>query len=174
MDPYQLSTHQWLLRSLNAGLLTGVLGLLAIWTDGIWLVPSLGPSILMQCFMPRARESSFRHVVIGQSIGMLSGIFAVILAGAVGDSSELATGTLRPDQVLAAVLSVMTTLLLQLGTKTLHPPAASTALMWALGSLSLNASDLVSTVLAIALVGALGEPVRRWEATRLPADWRRL
>lgn len=173
-NPSQLSASQWLLRSMNAGLVTGMLGIVAIWSSTVWLIPSLGPSILMQCFMPRADESRFRHVVLGQLLGVAAGILAVTLAGAIGEPSELATGMLRPAQVIAAALSVVATLLLQIRVRALHPPAASTALMWALGSISLTPSGLVSTVVAITLVGVLGEPVRRWEANRLPADWRRI
>ena len=167
-DYSRLSVLQWLGKTLNAGVVTAIIGALALWSSRAWLIPSLGPSILMQCYMPHSRESRVYSVVVGQWSGMAAGIVAVAVAGSAGGPSELAAGALRPDQVIAAVLALTLTLLLQIPLRAVHPPAASTALLWAIGSVPFSLHAVVTVAGAIGLVGLIGEPVRRWEARRIP------
>jgi len=166
-----LSRHQWLLRTLNAGGVTAAVGGMALFMDQVWLVPSLGPSILMQCYMPRSPESGLYPLAVGQLLGVVAGVIAVLSVGLVlGLPPSDAGPGLQPNQVVAAVIALLLTLLLQILLRALHPPAASTAMLWALGQIPVSFGQVVGIGGAIALVAAVGEPVRRWEAKRLPED----
>jgi hypothetical protein len=166
-----LSSPQWLLRTLNAGGVTAAVGGMALLMDQVWLVPSLGPSILMQCYMPRSPESRLYPLAVGQLLGVVAGLVAVGVVGlALGLPPADAGPGLHPNQVAAAVIALLLTLLLQILLRALHPPAASTAMLWALGQIPVSLGQVAGIGGAIALVAAVGEPVRRWEAKRLPKD----
>lgn len=66
------------------------------------------------------------------------------------------------------MLALLLTLLLQIGARALHPPAASMAMLRATGTVALTLHHVLATAGAVAVVGLIGEPIRRWEAKRIP------
>ncbi len=164
---------RWWWGALGAGLVTGALGGLALWAHVPALIPSLGPSIIMQCYLPFSPNARPYQLMVGQLLGIGAGLIAVSLTGTGHLPSELASGALSPGQAMAAVVGVMLTLLAQVAAGAIHPPGASTALLFAVGSIRPNLEGISTVIWGILLVGIFGEGVRRWQAANMRREIRR-
>lgn len=151
----------WLWAPLAAALIILCVGLLALWVGQPWLFPSLGPTALMQAHVPTHRTARIYNVVIGHIMGITAGVLGVLVAGARLDPAVTLTHMLLPAQIWAAVIAVIATLLLQEAARASHPPAASTALLIAVGGFHVTVRDMMIILAGVLLVGLIGEPLRR-------------
>jgi len=137
MVPDTVSTRP-LRRSLAAGLLVGVAGLLAVLSGEPAVFPSLGPTAYVLAMNRGASAPGRRRVVGGHAIGVVAGLLAYHLLA----SGAVVTGSIEPLSVptlglaASAVLSVTLTALGMSVLDARHPPACATTLIVSLGLLS--------------------------------------
>lgn len=144
-----------------------VAGLLLLAAGGIglafgepWLFPSLGPSAYMQVATPRQRSANLYCTFVGHMAGMLSGVIAVLVTGSSAAPPVVADAVLTPTRLYAAVIALALTVLTGLLLRALHPPAAATTLLFALGSLGTTAHGITTLVVGVAIIAVLGETAR--------------
>jgi hypothetical protein len=153
-----------------AGVLLLVVGLGGLLVGRPWLLPSLGPTAVLQVENAAHPTARIWNVIVGHVGGLLAGFVAVLLVRAANAPAVLADHVLVPERVAAAVLAIVLTVLLGGLLRASHPPAAATTLLVALGSIRTlpDALSLVGGVLVLALVG---EAVRRVRLERVtPAE----
>lgn len=142
-------------RSVHAGLLFAVLGLLAWATGRPFVFPSLGPSaFVLATDRPGDRPRPAR-VVGGHAVGAVAGLLAYALLA--GDASLAAVPPPRSPAGLRLAASGTLALALTSGgmvvTDTVHPPACATTLIVALGILS---TPLGVATIVVSVVGLVG------------------
>jgi hypothetical protein len=147
---------------LYAGVLFGVLGLVAALTRRPFIFPSLGPTAFMMAVQGRGEETAPRRVILGHAIGALAGLVAYALLvrnGSLGTSLETGSPGLF---VLASsgTVSVALTTWGMITSDTRHPPACATTLIVSLGILSTPA-DVGFILLAVLLLSGVHEWVPR-------------
>ncbi len=161
----------WIWAPLTAAGVMLFVGLLGVAANQPWLFPSLGPTVFLQAELPNHRTARFRNTVLGHLIGLSSGYLAVYLSGANQASSVLETGNLTAVRVGAAALTVAITILLMVLLRASHPPAVSTGLLVALGSIRPTPRDAVVVVAGVLLVAMLGEMLRRFRLGLIVGHW---
>ncbi len=126
---------------------------IAAWLTGLHLIfPSLGPSAF---FLATGDKKLFsaRSVIGGHFIGVVGGLIAYwsLAAG-------LAVGHFPPALsldnfrlVMSGVLSLVITITVMLGTKTVHPPACATTLIVSLGLLPMPFDGLLIMVAVVVM-----------------------
>jgi hypothetical protein len=140
-------------------LIVGIAGLLV---GRPWLLPSLGPTAVLQAENAAHPSARAWNVVIGHLGGLAAGFIGVFLFRAADAPVVLTDKVLAPERVGAAVVAIALTVLLGVLTRASHPPAAATTLLVALGSIAtaLDALNLIVGVLILALAGELLRRVR--------------
>ncbi len=119
----------YLFVGLNNALAIFVLGYVAHLTAWPLIFPSLGPTLFLAFYAPQRAISAPKNALLSHFLGCLIGILCFTLFKRLGLASHpLAFGT-----VVCAALTVGLTGSLMVFLKILHPPAASTALLAALG-----------------------------------------
>ena len=113
-----------------------------------FLVPSLGPSLMLAAVSPGREDATPAAIVIGHGAGLLAALAALLLCGLVGEPSALES-RVTLARVVAVSLALGLTLATMLVVGRLHAPAGATTLLVALGVLRAG-SDTV--VLGIAVV----------------------
>lgn len=148
---------------LAGGLLTLVPGLLGLAVGQPWLFPSLGPTAYLQALQPQQPASRFPNVVLGHLVGFAAGAAAVLVLGAAGEPSLFEAKRLAPPRVWASALAVALAVLVTVPLKAvaLHPPAAATTLLVALGGFRPTWADAGTVALGVLVVAVAGELVRR-------------
>lgn len=148
---------------LAAGLALAVVAVVALALGLPLLLPSLGPSAYLLGTQAPHPSTRAYNTVVGHALGLLAGFAAVTLLGATDAPAVLPSGGLTAARAAAAVLAVSLTLLAVVALRARHPPAATTALMVALGWVRTwhEASVLLGGVAVLAAVGAL----LRWART---------
>ncbi|MBF6599787.1 MAG: HPP family protein [Dehalococcoidia bacterium] len=146
----------------------GLVGLAGALSGRPWLFPSLAPSAFMQVKAPRRRESGFYNVVVGQFLGFGSAVAAIYLFELArrpmldGPSVHITAAT-----VASVVVAVLLTELLEVLLNASHPPGGAMALVIILGGYRLTATDTLSIVAGVLLVGVIGETARRLRVLQL-------
>lgn len=138
-----------------------VLGLSGLLTGMPWLFASLGPTIAIQAATPRQPIARPWNVVVGHGVAVVAALVSLYVTGAIHAPPFAVHQPLVIARVLAAALAVGLGLMLEFWLKANHPPAASTALLIALGIILPTPRGLAIVVLGIVLVAILGEVVRR-------------
>jgi hypothetical protein len=153
----------------SGGLLL-IVGLAGLLVGRPWLLPSLGPTAVLQTEAPAHPTSRAWNVVMGHLGGLLAGFAAVLIFNASHAPVVLVAKQLPPERVGAAVLAVLLTVLLGILLRASHPPAAATTLLVALGSIATlsDALNLAAAVLILAVIGELARRVRLGRVT--PAE----
>ena len=128
------------------------------------LFASLGPTVYEQVVKPELVSSKLYNVVVGHWIAIGCGFLALWLTGAWYVANPMTTGHFTGVRVWACVLAVAMTTLMTLLLKARQPAAEATALLIAIGSLQ-RPSDAWSIALAVAILGLVGEPIRRMRLT---------
>lgn len=166
--PKKPDQHAWAANAKKAlwgALATGgillVVGLLGLVADQPWLFPSLGPTAFLQVQTPYRPASSFYNTVVGHSVGLAAGFFAVLVLGAGDASSVMATHHLTAVRMWAAVLAMTLTMLVSLLLKAPHPPAAATTLLVALGGFAPTVNAALTVEAGVLIVAVIGEGLRR-------------
>lgn len=145
----------------TVGTLTLLVGLFGWVVDQPWLFPSLGPTAFLQVEQPQQPTSKFYNVVLGHLHGLASGLGVVLLLGANHAPALISTGEVTPVRVLAAVLAATLSMFLGFVLKASHPPAAATALLFALGSYKPTMHDVMTVVAGVLMFAIAGEFLRR-------------
>jgi hypothetical protein len=129
---------------------------------------SLGPTayeIVETSKRPSARPY---NIVVGNLIAVLAGFAALWMTGAWGVPRVSAHGV-PLDRVWAATIAALLTVFGTLLAQATQPAALSTTLLIALGIMQ-TARDGVIIMLAVLLITAIGEPIRRWRAKYAPPE----
>ena len=145
---------------LVAGLLIAAAGAIGLAFRQPWLFPSLGPTAYMQVAAPKYRSSNFYCTLVGHLTGMLCGLFAVWITGSSSAPPVVADARLTPVRLLAAAIALALTILTGLLLHAVHPPAAATTLIFALGSLNPTVRGMTILLIGVVIIAVLGEAAR--------------
>lgn len=123
---------------------------------------SLGPTAFELVEMPKRRSARPYSIVIGNLVAVLAALVALMLTHARPTPAVSASGVplLR---VWAAVLATALTVFVTLLVRATQPAALSTTLLISLGIMQ-TLKDATVIMIAVILMVAVGEPVRRWRA----------
>jgi hypothetical protein len=152
----------------NAGVI-GLIGAAGAWASEPWLIPSLGPSALVQIMTPRQPSARPWNTAIGQFVGLAAGFASVYALGAAA-APEVASGQpLTWARVAAAALAIGLTAAGQALLRAVDAPGAATSLLLALGKIKPTLYGAFLIVAGVLLVTVLGEAVR-WLVLRLEPE----
>ncbi|GAB3680158.1 hypothetical protein GCM10028857_02510 [Salinarchaeum chitinilyticum] len=146
---------------LHAGLLFGIVGVLAVATGQPAIFPSLGPTAYVLAIEHHGPRVARRRVIGGHAIGAVAGLLAyLLLAQGIVVTGGLSPGSTAAIRLAAAgVVSVTLTTWGMLATDATHPPACATTLIVSLGLLS----GVVEAAIILASVAVLSESHRLLE-----------
>lgn len=148
-------------------LLVGLAGLLV---GRPWLLPSLGPTAVLQAENPAHPTSRAWNVLMGHIGGLVAGFAGVFLFQASDAPAVLVSKELAPERVGAAAVAVLLTVLLGIFLRASHPPAAATTLLVALGAIA-TLEDAANLLAGVVILTVAGELLRRVRLERVaPAE----
>lgn len=134
---------------------------IAAWLTQTPLVfASLGPTAFEMIETPKRPSARPYNVIVGHLIGVLSAFLALYLTQA-WHTPGVASGSISILRVWAATIAALLTVFGTLLTKATQPAALSTTLVIALGPMQ-SPRDGLLIMVAILLMSAFGEPLRRW------------
>ena len=157
--PGKVSEAVW--SPVATSLIALVPGLVGLATGSLLLFPSLGPTALIQAHTPEHPSARFYNVVVAHLGALGCAYGAVALFGLTRAPSIFEQHHLSAARVGAAVLALALGTLLELLLRASHPPAASTALLVALGSFKPVLHDAVQVIFGVLIVATVGEGFRR-------------
>lgn len=143
----------------GAGLGLAVIGLLAWWTGQPLLFPSLGPSLMLVADSPSQPSAQTSNIVVGHTVGLLVGLFALVVTGLQGAPPATEAGTTGARVLATALALALTTVILHLLDRS-HAPAGATTLIVSLGLLE-SPHDLVAMFVSFLLLAGVCAVVRR-------------
>jgi CBS-domain-containing membrane protein len=110
---------------------------MAYLTELILLFPPLGPSAFILFHTPLAETATPRNVVLSHTLALLAGLGSLALTGLIfPDSAVDATAPLTWAKVIAITLAMGLSGMAMIVLGCVHPPAAATALIAAMGFLN--------------------------------------
>lgn len=112
-----------------------VLAFAAVLTGSPFVIPSLGPSAFLLFYRPTASSASPRNTLVGHALGAASGYVALIVTG-LRDAPPALSNGMTGGRVVAVGLALVLTTGAMVLLSVEHPPAVSTALVVALGTLT--------------------------------------
>ena len=128
-----------------------------------FIFPSLGPTAFEQVERPKAPSSRLYNVVIGHFVALACGFLALWLLHA-WNAPVVTTAKFVPlVRLAAATVAVILTIATTLALKANQPASLATTLLVSLGSMQ-TARDAVAIIVAVLILAAIGEPVRRFYA----------
>lgn len=128
-----------------------------------FIFPSLGPTAFEQVERPRAPSSRLYNVVVGHFVALGCGFLALWLSHA-WNAPVVTTAKVVPlARLAAAAIAVVLTVAATLALKANQPASLATALLVSLGSMQ-TPRDAFAIVVAVLILAAIGEPVRRFYA----------
>lgn len=140
--------------------LIAVIGLAAWMSHSPLLFASLGPTAFELIETPERPSARPYNIIVGNIIAIVGAFVALWLTGA-RSASPVSSAGLPLLRVWATVLAAMFTVFGTLLLKATQPAALSTALLISLGLMQ-TAKDAGLILLAIVLMTAMGEPIRRF------------
>ncbi|HET6934282.1 MAG TPA: HPP family protein [Candidatus Angelobacter sp.] len=143
----------------EAGLLFAIGGI-GVWLGLPLLFGSLGPTAYEQIEKPETKSARPYNVLAGHGIALACGFFALWVLGGFHEPLAASSGHLSATRLLAGVLACVLIALLSLLAKATQPAAFATGLLVTLGGYQSGRAAL-SIVIAVLLLTALGEPLRR-------------
>jgi hypothetical protein len=156
---------------LVSALSIAVLGGAALISGQPWIVPSLGPSIYLAGESPAHPSARFLNTVIGHLIAIIVAVLTVRALGAQDAPPVLLTGIVTGTRVWAALIALTLTALITVLVRRPHPPAAATALLFALGALEPTRNAMIAVGIGVLIVAGTNEVLRqvrlRGSVTRL-------
>ena len=159
------------LSPLAAGLALLAPAALAVATGRVLLFASLGPTAVMQAHEPRHKSSRFYAVVVSHLVGFCAGSATVLLLGLAHAPSVFEVQDVSLARAAAAVISIVLATLVELALEAAHPPAGSTTLLVALGSMKPTVAWFALLTGGVLAVATAGEVVRRMRnALERPRD----
>ena len=121
---------------------------------------SLGPTAYELVEKPNTPSARTYNIVVGHFFALAAGYFALWVMGAWDAPKVASAGFVASPRLWAAVLSVVVTTGGTLLLKASQPAALSTTLLISLGSMQ-RGRDAVTIMLAVIILVAVGEPLRR-------------
>lgn len=154
--------HKWddtWVPLLEGGLIL-LMGAISLAVGRPLLFASLGPTAYEQIEKPELPSARFYNVVVGHWIGMASGFAAVAMLHAWNTPKPMVVNYFVPVRVEVCAIAVALTALFTLWLKAGQPAAYATAILVGLGSLQ-RPNDAIAIAVAVLILGAVGEPIRR-------------
>ena len=145
----------------TVGVLMVVVGATGVFAGQPWLFPSLGPTAFLQGEEPSHPSSRPYNVVAGHLIALGAALLIVALLGASHAPAVTSTGHLTMVRMWTAVLTMALTSFGLIVLRSKHTPAASTALLFALGSFSPTLRNAIALAVGVVIVAVVGEVFRR-------------
>ena len=121
---------------------------------------SLGPTAYEITESPERKSAEPYNVIVGHLTGVVCGFLALAVTHA-WYTPAVSTHSISILRVVAAVIAALLTVAGTLLLKATQPAALSTTLVIATGSMQ-QPQDAIWIMLAILLITAVGEPLRRW------------
>jgi hypothetical protein len=143
------------------GAILAIIGALGLWVGQPWLIPSLGPSLYHHTLTPNQPNARALNTFLGHTLGLVFTLVAVYLTAAHTAPSVIGAEMLTWPRIAASVLAVVALFAVQLAIRLPHPPAATTALLVALGAIDPTWDGALTIFVAIVLLTLLGEGARR-------------
>ena len=114
----------------------GTITVMAYLTDLMLLFPPLGPSAFILFYTPLSETASPRNVIMAHTLALLAGLGSSVLAGILfSDFAVQQTMGLNWSGVIAIAMAMGLTSVAMIAIRCVHPPAAATALIAAMGFL---------------------------------------
>lgn len=152
----------------NGALSIGLIAAVAHWTDAGFIYPSLGATAFIIFHAPLAPPAAPRNVIIGHLAAAVLGWLSLALFGLL-DTPSIAVSNMEWARVGAAALALGSTSAAMVLFRAVHPPAAATALVVALGLMPgiayvpvLMAAVLMLVAQAFSMHRFFGIPYPRW------------
>jgi hypothetical protein len=138
-------------------LIAGGIGLIA---GQPWLFPSLGPTAYLQVETPELKSARFYNTLVGHYIGIIAGLIGIAIFSLWTTPSVLVSHQLLPAWVGAAAIAVFLTIIINMGLRSSHPPAAATTLLVSLGAFR-TPSQISALIAGVLIIAVTGEILRR-------------
>ncbi len=127
----------------------GTIAIIAYLTRLPLLFPQLGPSAFILFHTPMSLTASPRNVLLSHTLAVACGLFALWLVGWIYPGAGLSDPfVLNWHRILVIALTMGVSGVIMVGLKCVHPPAAASALIAAMGFLS-------STEQVLGVIGAM-------------------
>lgn len=133
------------------------------------LFASLGPTVYEILEKPYSESSKTYNIVVGHYAALGAGFFALWALDAWRSPKVMAAGFVPGPRMWAAVVATSLTALFCLALHASQPASLSTALLITLGSMQ-TARDAAAIAIGVAIVAAVGAPVRLQRAKYPPSD----
>jgi hypothetical protein len=124
------------------------------------IFPSLGPTAYEQVEKPNTPSAKLYNVVVGHLLALGAGFLSLWLLHAWQAPVVTTAGFISTARLGAATLAVVITVISTLALKANQPASLATALLVSLGSMQ-KGRDALAIVIAVLLLAAIGEPIRR-------------
>ena len=151
----------------------GTIAAMAYLTDFMLLFPPLGPSAFLLFYTPLSESASPRNLILAHAMALLAGLGALAVAQAlVPETGAVASGAMNGSHVTAVALAMGAISISMVVLRCVHPPAAATALIAAMGYLEniVQVGGVLIAVLFLAMEAYLfnrlvsGLPYPFWRA----------
>lgn len=130
----------------------GIISIAAYLTNLPLLFPQLGPSAFILFHTPMAATASPRNVILAHSLAVLSGLFSLWIVGVIFPETGLFdSAVMNWYRILAIALTMGLIGILMVITKSVHPPAAASALIAAMGYLE-HVAQVLGIIGAVVLL----------------------
>lgn len=149
-----------LYASLGEGALILLMGAIALAVRRPVIFASLGPTAYELVEKPLAPSARTYNIIVGHMVGLGAGLFSLWLLAAWNAPKVASTGFVTSPRLWAAVLSVVITTAATLSLKASQPASLSTTLLVSLGSMQ-TIGDAATIAIAVLIIAAVGEPLRR-------------
>lgn len=110
--------------------------MMAYLTDLVLLFPPLGPSAFILFYTPLSESASPRNLILSHTVAVLSGLGALVVAEMFFPGfGEMASMSMNWPSVMAIAIAMGVASMAMVAIQCVHPPAAATALIAAMGYL---------------------------------------
>jgi len=150
----------------NAFISMAIMAFAASFSHTVFIFPSLGPTAFLFFYRPMEPAASPRNAICGHAVGILCGYGALVLFGLNQNPSANLEGVALA-RIFCAGLALAATCAFMVLLNVIHPPAASTTLIVALGIVT-QPLDLLSLELAVVALTAQGILINRAEGLDFP------
>lgn len=129
-----------------------IISILAYITELPLLFPQLGPSAFILFYTPMSDTASPRNVILSHLLSVIVGLFFLWLFATLYPASSLFDSTMMNGQrILVIALTMGVSCIAMVLLKCVHPPAAASALIAAMGYLE-NVEQVMGIVAAVILI----------------------
>lgn len=124
-----------LISGFNGALSVGLLAGIALITQEPFIFPSVGASAFILFYRPLVAAASPRNVLLGHTIGVLTGWASLWMFGLLGAPSAFDAG-MDTMRVAATAVGMGLACAMMVWMRAAHPPAAATSLLVSMGLIS--------------------------------------